>query len=71
MDAFHHVAQVGVVQVHLTFGREVLAQALHEPSAGFVDLAAEMGRDDLPFAAVQIRVGERRIGHRHLQRVGL
>ncbi len=50
-------------------GRE--AQTLHEPALGVIDLRAEMRRNDRPFAAVAVSVDERRVGDRHLQRIGL
>ena len=44
--------------------------ALQQAAVGFVDLLAEVRRDDRAFAAVHVGVGERRVGDRHLQRVG-
>ncbi len=45
-------------------------QRLHQAAVGFVDLLAQVRRHDRAFAAVHVGVGERRVGDRHLQRVG-
>ena len=68
VDAFHHQADVGVVQVHVAQRRE--AERLHEPALRVVDLAAQVWAHDRAFAAVAEGVGQRRVGDRHLQRRG-
>ena len=68
MDAFHHEAQIGVVQLHVAPRRE--AQRLHQPPLRVVDLHPQMRGHDRSIAAVPEGVGEGRIGDRHLQRRG-
>ena len=57
--------------LNFTLRRGGNVERLHDPPAGAFDRHPQVRGRDHAFAAVHERVGQRRVGDRHLQRVGL